>query len=394
MYREVIEHPESLPNSIKEHLDLNSGADRGRIYRIVPQNGAPRLPPALGNASTAELVALLDHPNGWHRDTAARLLHERQDKAAAPALVALARQSAAPATRILALQVLEGLRALDRPTLTRALADPSADVRAATVRLCALSAPDQSSAELVTPLASDPSPRVRGEVSWALVSYSPANKGAALLTLFTRADEPWLRRAAIAAAGKDLEPILAELATREPSRVAEFRQLLERKSAPAVKAPDFGPAAPRAEAVAHYQPALALHGDPAKGRATFEARCAICHRFAGKGNAVGPDLDTARLAGREKILGNILEPSREITAGFNLGIVETKSGETLAGILANESAAGVQLRLPGGSERLLQTSEISKLTRPQRSLMPDGIETGLTVQEMADLLEFLTTAPQ
>ncbi len=32
MYREVIEHPWSLPESIKKHLDLNSGNDRGRIY--------------------------------------------------------------------------------------------------------------------------------------------------------------------------------------------------------------------------------------------------------------------------------------------------------------------------------------------------------------------------
>ena len=36
MYREVIEHPASLPPDIKKHLDLTSGRDRGRIYRIVP----------------------------------------------------------------------------------------------------------------------------------------------------------------------------------------------------------------------------------------------------------------------------------------------------------------------------------------------------------------------
>ena len=45
MYRETIEHPWSLPESLKKHLDLNSGNDRGRIYRIVP-DGFKRRPPA------------------------------------------------------------------------------------------------------------------------------------------------------------------------------------------------------------------------------------------------------------------------------------------------------------------------------------------------------------
>src|SRR5260221_7921994 len=35
VYREVIEHPLSLPPEIKRHLDLTSGRDRGRIYRVV-----------------------------------------------------------------------------------------------------------------------------------------------------------------------------------------------------------------------------------------------------------------------------------------------------------------------------------------------------------------------
>ena len=88
MYREVIEHPWSIPDEIKRNLNLNNGNDRGRIYRIVPKGGAARIgkPVDLARASTSELVALLSHPNGWHRDTAQRLLYERQDSAAVPLL--------------------------------------------------------------------------------------------------------------------------------------------------------------------------------------------------------------------------------------------------------------------------------------------------------------------
>src|SRR5882672_7740926 len=68
MYREVIEHPWSLPDSIKKHLDLNSGNDRGRIYRVVPDGFEQPKLPSLSNATTEDLVAWLANPNGWYRD--------------------------------------------------------------------------------------------------------------------------------------------------------------------------------------------------------------------------------------------------------------------------------------------------------------------------------------
>lgn len=87
MYRETIEHPASLPPPIKKHLDLTSGRDRGRLWRVSSEDVTPRQLPKLGGMKTWELVQLLDHPNAWHRETASRLLYERQDKAAVPALV-------------------------------------------------------------------------------------------------------------------------------------------------------------------------------------------------------------------------------------------------------------------------------------------------------------------
>src|SRR5258708_38838795 len=65
MYREVIEHPWSLPEQIKKFVDLNSGNDRGRIYRIVRSDYHYSKRALPGTASPGELVAMLDHPNGW-----------------------------------------------------------------------------------------------------------------------------------------------------------------------------------------------------------------------------------------------------------------------------------------------------------------------------------------
>ncbi|HEY2839364.1 MAG TPA: PVC-type heme-binding CxxCH protein [Pirellulales bacterium] len=135
MYREVIEHPQSLPPAIKQHLDLTSGRDRGRIYRVV-QDGfkQPKLP-NLAKATTAELVATLANTNGWHRDTAARLLYERQDKAATPAIVKLAKEATLPEGRMHALYALAGMNALSPDVLLAALFDHHPGVRRHAVRL-------------------------------------------------------------------------------------------------------------------------------------------------------------------------------------------------------------------------------------------------------------------
>ena len=91
MYRETIEHPASIPEPIKKHLDLTSGKDRGRLYEVVPDGFHRRPQPKLSHAPTAELVGHLADPDAWWRETAQRLLIERTDPSAIPLLKHLAR---------------------------------------------------------------------------------------------------------------------------------------------------------------------------------------------------------------------------------------------------------------------------------------------------------------
>jgi putative membrane-bound dehydrogenase-like protein len=106
MYREVIEHPHSIPEEIKKLIDLTSGRDRGRIWRLAPDGFKPKPPPRLGSATTEELIKTLGHPNGWHRDTATRLLWERQDPNALALLQQTLRSSPSSLARLHALRVL------------------------------------------------------------------------------------------------------------------------------------------------------------------------------------------------------------------------------------------------------------------------------------------------
>ena len=135
MYREVIEHPWSLPRGIKQHIDLDSGNDRGRIYRIVPDIFVQPAISTLGQATGAELVASLDHPNGWHRSTAARLLFERQNQVAVVPLRRLAKRGKTDLGRMHALHALAGLNALAVEDVTAAMVDFSPIVRGHGVRL-------------------------------------------------------------------------------------------------------------------------------------------------------------------------------------------------------------------------------------------------------------------
>jgi putative membrane-bound dehydrogenase-like protein len=135
MYRETIEHPFSIPDDIKSHLDLQSGDDRGRIYRLVPPGNREFRFAPLGGLGSGELVRQLESSNAWNRETAQRLIVERHDLAAVGPLERLARESDAPLGRLHALCTLDGLDALSDAVLLTGLADHEARLRAHAVRL-------------------------------------------------------------------------------------------------------------------------------------------------------------------------------------------------------------------------------------------------------------------
>jgi hypothetical protein len=71
-----------IPLDVVKHLDLKQGRDQGRIYRVTPPGFHYAPPPRLSQAKTTELVAAILRPDAWYRDTAHRLIYERQDPSA------------------------------------------------------------------------------------------------------------------------------------------------------------------------------------------------------------------------------------------------------------------------------------------------------------------------
>ncbi len=211
-YREVIETPLSLPDDIKKKYNLESRG-RGRIWRVVPENGKNSPRPDLGRASTAELVKHLADANIWCRLTAQRLLVERRDMAAVSALEALAREGPTPQARAHALRTLDGLRVLPAETVESALRDPSTDVCVQALQLSERRLPaSESLRHAVVAAADDPSPQVRFQAVLTVGALGGPDAVPALARMLAvDGADPWLQSAALSSAARRAPELLSAL---------------------------------------------------------------------------------------------------------------------------------------------------------------------------------------
>ena len=138
MYRGVIQDRASTTMYLRDHIlsrKLDAPVGLGRIYRVMHETTKRDTLNPFASATPAQLVEALSHPNGWRRDTAQRLLVERNAKSVVPALVKLAESAADPRTKLHALWTLDGLDAIEPATVMKALEDSSADVRSSAIRI-------------------------------------------------------------------------------------------------------------------------------------------------------------------------------------------------------------------------------------------------------------------
>jgi len=148
----------------------------------------------------------------------------------------------------------------------------------------------------------------------------------------------------------------------------------------------------REKVVEGFRPALDLKGDVARGRMVYRKLCLACHRHGEEGREVGPDLGSVKEHPPEKLLVNILNPNLDIQPGFHAYNCELKSGEILFGLLASENAVSITFKIPDGATKAILRSDIKSLKSANLSLMPEGLEEGLSPQKLADLISFLRSS--
>lgn len=557
----------------------------GRIYRVVPEGFKHQKTEGLGNASAEELVRGLVHPNGWQRDTAARLLYERRPPAAVALAAGMLEQSRAPAARWQALRGLAALGAVNERAVLGALGDKDARVREAGLRAAEALMPNGVVPEPVwrriRAMGSDPDPAVRLQAAFTAGYARRADRAALLAEIAIRdPGNAWVKTAVLSSAHEGGEQVLAVLArnaplagsevgrdllreiaqvialttrvrsivsvvevvsearlarssaypilsglgqgmartgmswavadpqaklagyfsgalsscmapgTGEPERLEALRVVATgpfpyeqtadvllllassaRNSRPVqtsvfnalgryddprletdlfarwktipsearplavdallsrtdrvpaimsaietglIPASDVTPAqanflrffpeagisqravrffgpleTERPKAAEQFRSVAGASGSPSRGEQLYSIRCASCHHARHQGWRVGPDLDPVALAPSPKVLADILEPQKGIAPGFETCLLQTADGGLWTGVLERERPEAIVLARPWGERMVWPRGSVRYLQPQPWSLMPEGLEQGVSPQSMADLLSFL-----
>jgi putative heme-binding domain-containing protein len=133
-------------------------------------------------------------------------------------------------------------------------------------------------------------------------------------------------------------------------------------------------------------------GNVEHGQQLFTANCTSCHRVAGKGGHLGPDLTRVGTArSRAALVREIRTPSEWITPGFETVTVVTKDGQKVRGAKKNEDVFSVQVmdmreRLQG-----YMKSNVQDVVYEKASLMPAYTTQRLSDTDLNDLIGYLTT---
>jgi putative membrane-bound dehydrogenase-like protein len=198
MDRAVIEHPEWIPDDWEKRIDLRAGADRGRIFRVVPVGVKRRPIPRLDRLEPAGLIAALDSPNGWTRDTIMRLLGETTEKIPVDRLISVYRKTKHPQVKVQILHIMENMKIERASIVSAALADQNAEVRRHGVQTADLKDLDTPIGSRILELAGDPDARVRFSVAFKLAGRTERAAGSALAAILDRdRDDPLMRTAVL-----------------------------------------------------------------------------------------------------------------------------------------------------------------------------------------------------
>jgi putative membrane-bound dehydrogenase-like protein len=134
-------------------------------------------------------------------------------------------------------------------------------------------------------------------------------------------------------------------------------------------------------------------GSFARGAKVFEMQCSKCHKFEGKGNEVGPQLDGA---GRdiEYLLGNVLDPNRVIGAPYFVRQINLLDGQSLQGLLTEEDANFLTIKVENAVLKKIAKKDLDGPVKVlEKSMMPEGLGYNLTAENFRDLIRYTMAHP-
>lgn len=285
---------------------------------------------------------------------------ETVDTAAGREIVIRLAKSAPEAIRLAAIEKLAQTREADaRPDLLQIASDESNSVEVRTAAVASLSWYHLPEPEKLLPLLAEPALQLQLQTLHALRLYLEAAKVKEAFENLHRSENtpPRVRT--------EVDYLLG----REKSRPESFQGWLE---------------------------TLSSGGDPANGRRMFFsplAACSTCHTVEGRGGKVGPDLShISQSLDREKLIRGTLRPNELFAPQWQAWIVETTAEETYSGIQADVNGDGsITMFLSSGRWHTIPGKDVLKVYASRNSIMPEGLEAGLSTDGLRDLIAYLSS---
>ncbi len=164
-----------------------------------------------------------------------------------------------------------------------------------------------------------------------------------------------------------LWPELQQLSADKVAKIKEYRELLtvERLSA----------------------------ANASAGRGLFQKSCATCHKLFGQGVNLAPDLTGGQRSNLQYLLGNIVDPSAEVSKNYHMSILELADGRVVNGIVIEQTEKTLTLQTPQ-QQLVIARDEIDSLRKSELSMMPDRLLDVLTPDEVRDLIAYLMSPQQ
>lgn len=262
----------------------------------------------------------------------------------------------------------------------------TADARIIPAVLEFVNTPGQLGLDTIAALAASGDPALGKPLVAKLPELASTAQTALFDALTTRSE--WANAILDALESKELKPALLG-----PARLSKLRlhpdATVAKRAAKSITELGSGTNPAKDEVIAKLLPEVeSKPGDAEKGKAVFATTCAICHKFNGQGQEVGPVLDGIGVHGTNELLIHIIDPSRVVDNEHRTWSIALKDGTFAVGIIARENENTLTLHLPGGVSQDIKIADIKSRQDTGLSLMPEGFE-ALGADTLRDILAYL-----
>jgi len=134
--------------------------------------------------------------------------------------------------------------------------------------------------------------------------------------------------------------------------------------------------------------------DPRRGAEVFKKVCAACHRIGDEGHKIGPELDGIGLRGLDRLLEDMLDPSRNVDQAFRATLLTTDDGQVLTGLVLREEGDVLVLVDSQGKEIRVPTAQIDEREVSPLSPMPANVTELVSPDDLNHLLAYLLSQKQ